>query len=162
MLRKLSKVKLNDYDHEVSFRFLNVENFYNLCVPNLVKHLRRIFCFDIWDDTHMTSMKTVQFSRPLTSLVHLRPWFFHPLWPWTSNLKWILPPLQMITNQLKGKIIQGWLLYDFRSFLHFQYQLIDFVWLTFDFFSFNWSLTSAFSWLYILCVQLPKNITKFL
>ena len=31
------------------------------------------------DDTHMTSMKIVQFSRPPTSLVHQRPKFFHPL-----------------------------------------------------------------------------------
>ena len=34
-------------------------------------------------------------------------------------------PLQMITNQLKGNIIQGWLLYDIMSFIqvgfHFQY-----------------------------------------
>ena len=27
----------------------------------------------------MTSMKIVQFSRPLTRLVHIRPKFFHPL-----------------------------------------------------------------------------------
>ena len=31
------------------------------------------------DDTHITSMKIVQFSRPPTYLVHLRPKFFHPL-----------------------------------------------------------------------------------
>ena len=33
----------------------------------------------IRDDTHMTSMKIVQFSRSPTHLVHLRPKFFHPL-----------------------------------------------------------------------------------
>ena len=31
------------------------------------------------DDTHKTSMKTDQFSRPPTLLVHLRPTFFHPV-----------------------------------------------------------------------------------
>ena len=31
------------------------------------------------DDTHMTSMKIVQFSRPPTPLVQLRPKFFNPL-----------------------------------------------------------------------------------
>ena len=32
------------------------------------------------DDTHMTSMKIVQFSRPPPPpLAHLRPKFFHPL-----------------------------------------------------------------------------------
>ena len=34
---------------------------------------------EIRDEIHMTSMKIVQFSRPLTSLVHLRPTFLHPL-----------------------------------------------------------------------------------
>ena len=34
----------------------------------------------IRDDTHMTSMKTVQFSRPPpTHVVHLRPKLFHPI-----------------------------------------------------------------------------------
>ena len=32
-------------------------------------------------DTHITSMKIDQFSRPHTLLVHLRPKFFHPLEP---------------------------------------------------------------------------------
>ena len=30
----------------------------------------------LWDDTHTTSMRTVQFSIPPTPLVHLRPKFF--------------------------------------------------------------------------------------
>ena len=55
-----------------------------------------------------------------------------------------LPP-QMISNQLKENVIQEWLLYVIRSFLQvsfrFQYQLINLVWLSFDFFSFNWTLT---------------------
>ena len=61
-----------------------------------------------------------------------------------------LPPsLQMITNQFIENIIQRWLSYVIRSFLQvgfrFQYQLINLVWLSFDFFSFSWSLTICFS-----------------
>ena len=33
----------------------------------------------IRDDTHMTSMKIVQFSRPPHPRWHLRPKFFHPI-----------------------------------------------------------------------------------
>ena len=99
----------------------------------------------------MTSMKIVQFLSPpiptCTSTSKIPP---HP-WPWTSNLKRTLPPpslsLQMITNQLKENIIQEWLLHIIRSFLQvgfrFQYQL-NFFWLSFDFFSFSWSLTIYF------------------
>ena len=58
----------------------------------------------------MTSLKTVQFSRPPTPLVQLRPKFFHPLdlGPHISNEPPYppTPPLQMITNQLKENIIQ--------------------------------------------------------
>ena len=52
----------------------------------------------------MTSMKNVQFSRPLTPLVNLRPKFFHPLelGRLVSNDP---PPLQIIlcmwTNEIK-------------------------------------------------------------
>ena len=77
----------------------------------------------------MTSMNILQFSGPPTPLV--------------PSL-----PFQMITNQLKESTIQGWLLYVIRSFLQvdfrFQYQLINLVWLSFDFFSFSWSLTICF------------------
>ena len=34
---------------------------------------------EVRDDTHMTSMKIIQFSRPPTPLVHLPSKFFHPL-----------------------------------------------------------------------------------
>ena len=37
------------------------------------------FYFNLRDDTHMTSMKIVQFSRPPKPLVQLCPKFFHPL-----------------------------------------------------------------------------------
>ena len=96
----------------------------------------------------MTSMKIVQFSRPpLPPLVHLRPKFSHPL---HLNFKRTSSPpfLQMVTSELKENIIQGWLSYVIRSFLQvgfrFQYQLVHLVWLSFDFFSFNWSFTICF------------------
>ena len=93
-------------------------------------------------------------------------------WLWTSNFRRTPPlslflslslSLQMITNQLKEKIIQGWLLHVIRTFLQvgfrFQYQPINLVWLSFDFFSFSWSLTiiSPSSWLYTLaCAVVQK------
>ena len=54
----------------------------------------------------MTSMKTVQFSRSPTPLVHLHPKFFHFL-DFGRRISNEPPPLQMITNQLKDNIIQG-------------------------------------------------------
>ena len=59
----------------------------------------------------MTSMKIVQFSRPPTPLVHVRPKFLNPFdfeRPISSELPPPPPPtLQMITNQLKENIIEG-------------------------------------------------------
>ena len=105
--------------------------------------------FTLRDDTHMTSMKVVQFLRFPTLLVDLRPKFFHPL-----DLGHLISskpppfPLQMKTSQLKENIMQGWILYAIRSFLQFgfrfQYQLINFVWFSFDFMSFSWTLTICF------------------
>ena len=100
-------------------------------------------CLQLRDDTHMTSMKIVKFSRPpppcpCTSKIP------PPSWPWMSNSK-RTPLLQMINSQLKGNIIQRWLLYVIRSFFQvgfrFQYKLINLVWFSFNFFSFSWSLT---------------------
>ena len=82
-------------------------------------------------------------------LVQLRPKFFHPLdleRP-ISNDPPLPPPstnhLQIITNQLKENIIQGWTLHVIRSFPQVsfcsQYQLINFVWLSIDFYLFSWS-----------------------
>ena len=54
----------------------------------------------------MTSMKTVEFSRPPTLIVHLRPKFFHSLdlgCPVSNEPSPPLTHLQMITNQLKKK-----------------------------------------------------------
>ena len=103
--------------------------------------------------------------------------FQEPWTPYPSKSKLIPPPwrpisndphpfLQMITNQLKENIIQRWLLYVTKSFLqvsfHFQYQLINLAWLFFDFFSSCWSLTICFFVALYFCVQLPKNVTKYL
>ena len=67
------------------------------------------------DDTHMASMRIVQFSRPpLPSSP--RPRFFklldlgHPI----SNEP--PPPSPNDNHQLKVNIVQGWLLYVIRSF----------------------------------------------
>ena len=64
------------------------------------------------------------------------------------------------------KIIQGWLLFIIRPFLQvcfrFQYQLIYLVWLSLDFFSFSWNLTICFFMALYYCVQLSKNIRKYL
>ena len=49
----------------------------------------------------MTSMKIVQFSRPPTPLVYLRPKFLHPFdlgRPVSNELPPAPPPLQMTTN----------------------------------------------------------------
>ena len=108
----------------------------------------------------MTSMEIVQFLRPP----------LHPLSinvqnssnPLTLDVQFQRNPPLMITNQLKENIIQGWLLYVIESFLEvgfrFQYQLINLAWLSFDFFSFSWSLTFYFlvSGFILLCVQLSK------
>ena len=111
--------------------------------------LHRLSFVLLRDDTHMTSIKIIQFSRPPNPFFHLRPKFFHlvDLGRPISNE----PPtshFQMVTNQLKDNIIQGWLSYIIRSFLQvdfrIQYQLINLVWLFFDFFSFSWSLTICF------------------
>ena len=50
----------------------------------------------------MTSMKIVQFSRPLTLLVHLLPKYFRPFALGRPILNEPpFPPLQMKTNRLK-------------------------------------------------------------
>ena len=70
----------------------------------------------------------------------------------------------MITNQLKENILRGWLLYIIRSFLqvgfHFQYQLINLVWLSFDFLSFNWSFIICFFVALYSCVSNCLKISR--
>ena len=97
-------------------------------------------------------------------LVHLRPKFFHALdlgRPISNK-----PPsrLQMIINQLKANIVQGWLLYVIRSILQvgfrFRNQLINLInWLLFIQLKYHYLIFRGFI---LLCVQLPKNITKCL
>ena len=111
----------------------------------------------------MTSMKIVQFSRPIP-LFHLHSKLFHPL-DLGRPVSRKSPPLQMITNQLKEIIIHRWLLYVIRSFcqvgFHFQYQFINLVRLSFDFFWFSWSLTFClFVTLYSSCVCSCPKISR--
>ena len=104
------------------------------------------------DDTHMASMRIVQFSRSLTLFVQLRPIFFHSLdlgrpirneHPSPPPLSLSLS-LQMIINQLKENIIQGWLWY-----------VIVFPSGRLFFFSINSLTCLAFHWL--LSVQLKAT-----
>ena len=93
----------------------------------------------------MTSMKILQFSRLPTPLSIYVQNFSTPC-PWRYNTNTL--PLQMITSQLKENMTPGWILYVIMSFFQvsfrFQYQLINFVWLSFDFFSFSWRRTISF------------------
>ena len=115
--------------------------FFNLLAISLLRYV-----MSTRDVAHMTSMKIVQFSSPSTTM-STTSISLPPPWSWTSNYK-RNPPIQIITNQLKENIIQGWLLHDIRFFFHvgfgFQYQLINLVWFSFDFISFSWSLTICF------------------
>ena len=58
------------YENSASFQCISV-----YCVGP--SKLTVFNCFR--DDTHMTLINIVQFSRSLTPLVHLRPKFFHSL-----------------------------------------------------------------------------------
>ena len=140
---------IRNYDYEV-------QKSYTLCL---------YFLF-IRDDTHITSMKIIQFPKPSTPLLHLRPKFFYPLDLGRPLSNETPSSFLMITNQLKENIIQGWLLHVIRSFLQFgfrfQYQLINFVWLSFGFFSFSWSLTTCFCLaLYSFVCSNPKVSNVF-
>ena len=90
----------------------------------------------------MTLMKIGQFSRPSTPLSRYVQDYSTPL---TLDVQFQTNPLllQIITNQLKENIIQGWLLNIIRSFLQVdlcsQYQLFNLVWLSIDFQPFSWS-----------------------
>ena len=119
----------------------------------------------IGDDTHMTSMKIVQFSRSPTPLVHLLPKFFHSV-DLGRPISKKTPPssLQMVTNQLKENVNPRMTIYVIKFFLQFglrfHYQLINIVWLSFDFFLFRWSLTICFFVALYSCVC--KHIMKCL
>ena len=102
-----------------------------------------IMKFSLSDDTRMTSIKIVKLSKPPTSLSSY-------VQDSSTSVKLgrqisnEYPHLQMITKQLKGNIILGWLLYFIKSFFQvgfrFQHQLIiNLVWFSIDFSSFSWS-----------------------
>ena len=97
--------------------------------------LIQIYTYDVHENSPI--FKTPNPPFPATSKI------LPPPSPWTSNFKRIPPPLQIIANQFKENIIQGWLLYLVRPFLQvgfrFQHQLINLMWLSIDFFSFSWS-----------------------
>ena len=89
-------------------------------------------------------MKIVQFSRPPTPLVHLRPKFYHPLDLGRSISNEPPFPLQMITNKLMTVMLSGpsgWL----SSFILSGFPLTSF--------HLAEASLSAFSWFYTLaCV----------
>ena len=122
-------------------------------------HLREIYIRRPW--------KLSNFQDPPFLFIYVQN-FFTPL---TMDIQFPPPPppppIQMIANQLKENIIQGWLLYVIRLFLQvsfrFQYQLINVVQLSFDFFSFGWNLTICFfRGSMLLWVQFFINIKKYL
>ena len=104
------------------------------------------FCYKGWY-TYDVYENSPIFKIP-HPLVYARPKFFHPLDLGRPISNETPLSIHLITNQLKENIIPGWLLYIINSFLQVgfrsQYQLINLVWLSFDFFSFSWSLTICF------------------
>ena len=46
---------------------------------NFLDEVKSIFHNYLRDDTHVASIKFIQFSRPSSPFVHLRPKFLHPL-----------------------------------------------------------------------------------
>ena len=98
----------------------------------------------------MMSMKIVQFSRPPTPLVHLRPEFFHTLDPGCLISNENPPPLSMITNQLKENKIHDYYMLSgvsFRSAFVFRINLLVLSGFPFTFFHLAETSLSAFLWL---------------
>ena len=151
-----------DTSRDINLFFLNIVS--NLKIPEWIKcgHLVCFWQIYLRDDTHLTSMKIIQFSRPLTPIVRLRPKFFHALdlgRPVSNE------PASPNDNQsIKRKPNPKMTIYVIKSFLkvnfRFQCQLINFVWLSFVFFSFSWSLTVSRSFI-LLRVQLSKIIYNY-
>ena len=107
-------------------------------------------CIQIRDDTHVTSMKIAQFSRPSSPLVQLRPKFFHAL---ELDVQFQTPPSPP-TSTLPPPPLSKWykrkhnprmtikcyqVFPSGRLSFSVQYQLINLVWLSVYFFLFNWS-----------------------
>ena len=118
---------------------------------NIDKHFIR-------DDTHMTSMKIVQFLRvPLSIYIQNSSTSLTLDVQFQKNP----PSLQVITNQLKENKLQRWLLYVsnpcFRSAFVFSVNsliLSGFLLTTFDL---DEASLSAYSWLYTLASALVQN-----
>ena len=97
---------------------------------------------NIWGDTHMTSMKIVQFSRPPPPV--FSRYVQNSSTPLALGVQFQMNlPSPNDKQSIKRNIIQGWPLYIIRSFLQvgfrFQYQLINLAWLSIEFFPFSWS-----------------------
>ena len=120
---------------------------------------------NIRDGTHMTSMKIIQFSRPLTPLSIYVQNSFTPL---TLDVHFQKNhPLLMITNHLKENIIQGLYYYmlsdlSFRS--AFVFSINSLVLSGFPLTSFHLAEASlsAFSWLYTLVSSIVQKYHEML
>ena len=97
----------------------------------------------IRDDTHMASMTVVQFSRSLNPLYSYVQNSSTPLTLDVQSQINARPPSTNDNQTIKRKHNQGMTLNIIRSFLHvsfcFQFQLINLVWFSTDFFQFSWS-----------------------
>ena len=90
----------------------------------------------IWRPWKLSSFQDP--STPLSSYVQNSPI------PLSLDFQFLpLSPSPSDNQSIKKNIIQGWLLYVTRSFLQVgfcsQYQFINLVWLSIDFFPFSWS-----------------------
>ena len=114
----------------------------------------------------MTSMKIVQFSRPLTSLVHLRSTFLHPLDLGRPISNEPSPPFPNDNQSVKRKqfkddyyMLSGtsfWSAFVFiiNSLILSGFSLASFIQLTPHYLVFRGFIP--------LCLQLSKNTTKYL
>ena len=127
----------------------------------MIFHWRRI-----WDDTHMTSMKIVQFSRPPT-LPPCPPTSntLPPSWPLTSNFKRTPPPLSFSLVPNDNQSIKRnhnprmtFLCYQILSSGRLSFSVS--IRLSFDFFSFSWSLTICFLVDLCSCVRSCPKISR--
>ena len=94
-------------------------------------------------DTHMTSMKTVQFLRPPIPFIHSHPKFSTT--PLTLDIKFQLNPPPSPNVFLYST---------------FHYQLINLACFSLDFFSFSWSLTICFFVALYSCVWSCPKISR--
>ena len=111
------------------------------CVRELSwKENNSALIFIIRDDTNMTSMKIVQFSRPLSPPVPLRPKFFHPLDLGRQISNGPLPPSPSSPPPPPQPPRTK------KNFFFFKQKLHNLLFRSFI----------------LSCVQLSKNITKYL